>query len=729
MYSDRVKYQIYHNKMYYDVNESIDWKTDYVDTVRHLEYHGIFSDVSKDITFTGDAAILLNNIYENEGVQSNVKLIRKLRHQLTDKWVIDYSLAVDFTERIKNKTSVKVKLNSGGLNDLIKSRADNDVEIEKLEDMDGKILSPINFVDLYASGRRIYLVSKDIKQDNEQFTDLKRYRVYREDRSEKLKVALLCKLTNQSDDHFHAQLEETSESEYIAPEYEVVIYKPGNPSTNMMFYADSLNAVDKLVKINVKQQLKYISEFLADGINLVLRLYKYSDAENYNSETLLYESQEYNLARYGDFVNIDIQHELMVSMLAHDSLSLVYYMCFDNGTSATFADSEIYSITENIDITVEEDSYFEPTTFKGVFVHEFLDRFVNMIGGNKIYSNYLGRTDIGYASNGKLSKTILTNGMRIRGFSEEDEKYKKITSSLRDCLDSINVIGNIGVTIEKNKEKEWLRVEDREYFYQKFIGISIGQVNDLVIQNDKSKFYSSIVIGYDKPSGDSLYEEAMGLDEYNTTTTWNTLITVIKNTLTLKSKYRTDPYGSEFARRKQKLSFPTTDTRYDDDIFLFDVESTSQENVFRLSKWEDDLDELPIGTFSPETAFNLMFTPVRLLYKHSRFILSGLKKYPNSYVRYLSSLGNSNLSTKKDGLVLKENENILVKDMLRPINGTDIATFTYPVDYSVIEQINGYTNNVSNLYGYIEFIDDNGKKQYGYVLEISRSENKFKVLM
>ncbi len=252
-----------------------------------------------------------------------------------------------------------------------------------------------------------------------------------------------------------------------------------------------------------------------------------------------------------------------------------------------------------------------------------------------------------------------------------------------------------------------------------FQTITVNKLNRKVYEE---YYFNSVSVGYEKGAGD--YEEVYGLDECNGKLEFITCITKLQKKYEVLSKYRADSYGFEFARRKPYTTNPNEDTKYDEDIFFLHVRRAG--SVFALRRWDDDFEELPTGIYSPETAFNLEITPKRNLVRHGWIIRAGLVKYPDAYLRFISSNCNSQLSTKKvDADYVVENEAILNSDLGRPRFLPEEITFEAPIDYEMRLQIEGFTQVggelVSNLYGMIKIQTQNGY-EYVYAQSIKQSK-------
>lgn len=90
----------------------------------------------------------------------------------------------------------------------------------------------------------------------------------------------------------------------------------------------------------------------------------------------------------------------------------------------------------------------------------------------------------------------------------------------------------------------------------------LAYVRDVSYSVDSSLIYSSVTVGYDKQEYDSIN----GRDEFNFGSTYTTGCAATDRKLELRSKYRADSYGIEFAA--QKRGADTTDSDSDSDVFF-----------------------------------------------------------------------------------------------------------------------------------------------------------------
>jgi len=229
----------------------------------------------------------------------------------------------------------------------------------------------------------------------------------------------------------------------------------------------------------------------------------------------------------------------------------------------------------------------------------------------------------------------------------------------------------------------------------------------------------------------------MGLDEPNTRTEYITPIRKSTNKFKKLSKIRTDEYGMELARRKPQLTFPDEDTRYDEGNWFLDLKRTVGIG-YEQKEYTDRLQELPSGIHSPETYRSMFFTPLTMLFRHAWVFRGGMEVYLDKYIKYISAVSNSKLTTWAigDSKPYAENDDILVRDLERSRFLPEIVEFEHPVNEDLMEWINGTTpieyggsiEKIPNIYFKFEYTNENGILERGYLLNLKpNKEGKWKM--
>lgn len=742
-YFNRIKYTLYHKETgNLIIDEPIGWDNDDKEFVRNEEYHGVFTNFSNNLKFIEsgkDFILLVDEIY---GINAQIRLTKDEKHPKTDLWVRSYDGYLDLSTKEIQDNQVSVKFNSGGLNQILKARESEQVEIDRTTSMDGKTIDSIDIKIVSLEGRRIFLKSLLESKEPDNYVSLS---IFSNGNTRTQSGGVPVRFVNKS----HEELQEVS------------IDSKGDQdsgSGGMMFF----NISDKERILDIKiDNLKFRTNVTQDDdINsgfYQFSLVRYTDGSSYTVKdriSLFYSDAlaiQSNLGgdqyrnpftgrnNYPPKIQVVADYSTQIDLLQGESLGLEVLIKADMGSN--FSRGHFDVTTQNItgNISVEENSFNPGTSSKFVLAHELLDKLCQIYTGQKniFKSNFFGRTDIGYSKDGPGAYNGITHGFWVRGFDKlplptetQANLFKPITTSLKDALTSFNAIHNTGFGIEKNGYKEIAIVEDLKYFYNRNVTIKLPEQVKKVKRSVATKYYySSIEIGYEKGG---VYDEAFGLDESNVKSTFTTVITRLKETYTKISKYRADSYGKEFARRKPHSENDTLDTYYDNDNWVLDLKKGFND-VFLERKYGDDFEKTPTGIFSPETATNLRFSPFNMLLRHGWILASGLTKYALDYVRYSSSVSNSNLKTKLIGKnEYSENGNIINSELEQARFIPEYVEFEHVIDFDIMQQIEGFTiingAKIQNVYGLIQYTNEKNEVEKGWLLSIKPNDKKFKVL-
>lgn len=720
-YNDRVQYTLKNEHLgSLIVTEPIGWESDEKEYARHEQYHGIIAKFSNSSKFIGSAKEFIQTVKDMYGINAQIELIREEKHPVTDVWTLSYSGYLDLSTWGKENNKISVKFNSGGLVELLKSRESEMVEVDRLNTMDGQSLPPINPIEVNLEGRNIFLKTRYTVKAGENVFEMAN-QTNGQTVGSTYPIPLV--LVNKSHENAHSPIPGTRVGGSTWD-------RSDNGETGLMFFAVSDRDRVLRIKFTISFKVNIVS---FDDINFFrfwFRLATYKNGSSYNlrSNRILYTS-DYYWSIHNQTFTFSFDEDVIV--LAGDSLALVCDQNFDgeNGHSA-----HLNTIISNItgDLEIDENSFFEQTKAKAMLAHELGDRLVSIATNQQgaFYSEFLGRTDIGYASDGKGSLTGMTHGFWVRGFDKlptptegppkVENMFKPMTTSFKEFMTSMTAVWNVGLGVEKIGKKERIRLEELGYFYNRNVTIKLPyQVKNVKRKESTEHYFSALEFGYEL-GGD--YEEACGLDEYNAKSNFTTVISKLKNVYTSLSKYRADSYGMEFARRKQKSLNNTEDTRYDNHIFLLDLKR-GVSSIFKQRKWQDDFEVQPTGVFSPDTATGLRFSPFNCLLRHAWRFSAGFKVYMSDKVRYGSSTANSKLKTKLIGSnEYSEDGDIINSELPRARFITEEIEFEHICDFDVMQQVEGTTTilgkEIPNLYGTIEFINEDNELEKAFFMNL-----------
>lgn len=735
IYNDRIRYTL--RRKGFDsliVTEPIGWTDDEKEFSRHEQYHGIITKFSNSLKFIDTGADYIQLVLDIGGINEQVELIRDEKHPQTDIWTLTYSGYLDLSTWSRENNQVSVKFNSGGLEQLLKSREGENVEIDRLTTIDGKSIPPISTIDVELEGRRIFLKSQLEAKAPDNYISLS---IFSNGNTRNQTGGAPLKIVNQSHEELSSVPNQVTANE-------------DQGTTNMMFFF--VSEVDRFLDLKLNFNFRTnVTRY--DDVNhgyYQFNLTKYKDGSTLNVKeriTLFSANATTGKVQLGGvrytnpFTGVNnfppLSHAVdwagQIELLAGESLAIEVLIHADLGSNISRGHWNV--TTDNIigKISIDEDSNQPKSVTKAILVHEVGERLV-AITTNKVsafYSDFLGRKDIGYANDGKASLSAIAHGFWIRGFDalpigteETPNMFKPLTTSFKDYIASLSAVWNVGIGIENYGFSERVRVEELSYFYNLNVTIKLGQVKNVKRTIAVDRYYSALEFGYNEGGN---YEEACGLDEYNAKSNFTTVINRLKNTYTKISEYRADSYGMEFARRKQKTLNDTEDTSYDNSIWFLDLKRSFSQ-IFKERKWQDDFDVKPTGVFSPDTATNLRFSPFNCLLRHSWWFSGGFKKYISDYVRYGSSTANSQLKTKMkvssggNGNEYSENGNIINSELNNARFLPEEIEFEYECGFGVMEMVNGTSTilgkKIPNFYGLVEFTNERNEVEKGFLMNL-----------
>jgi hypothetical protein len=706
------------------------WRDDELELQRNKKYHGIFTKFSSKLEFYKEAKDYIIRAYTLGGINTKLTLTKQITKDVLQedgtydvKWVERYNALADFNTMVYTNTTLEIKFNDNDLTELIKSHESDEFELERIDSIDEVPLDDMYIGSLKINGR-------DIVSSGEQVINLDSPTLDSngvETQSRKIP----------DNGYISANTNVVSQgNERNSPCNLIGSFDESNPTsgdaTDAMWYIDSdvdLGETDITFEYDIEFSLKE-----GNGTTTLVRLdlvrYKWNGSGydevtvttlfDYTSILTPFFNKQPNITGSVNIPNLDFDEGLVFR--------------WKRSGSGNYSRIRFYK--HNIKFGATE-TYLETSNHNFTFVHDAFERIMYIITGRKnaFYSKYFGRTELGYAqdgldSNGKLGGGLISliHGFWIRKFDKKSSTYKSLTTSFKKLIDSCSSIFNVGMGIETVNFEQRVRVEELKYFYRDSVSVRLPfQISKEKRKVDTKLFFSALNLGYDK-GGD--YENEIGLDEPNTKTNWITPIRKSKNKYNKVSKFRSDEYGLELARRLPQELFPEEDSEYDDQIWFLDLtrdESVPFDSVFRQVQWQDRLDEEPNGILSPNTFRSMIFTPIRILFRHGWVIRSGLEVYLDKTIKYISSIANTTLSMKFFGEEeIQENSDIFVNNLERSRFLPEIIEFEHPVNEDLIDKVfgktkifeNGDWEDVQNYYFKMEWINEDGNTETGYLLSL-----------
>ena len=728
------------------------WLNDELEIDRDKKWHGVFNKVTNDLSFYGEAKDYINLTFEILGHNANLYLIKyKLEKDVVGntatnenamKWNVDYIGIADWDTKTEKDYSLKIKFHSNPLKKLLESHESDEFEIERDDDIDGNTIVPQRKNLCSLQGRRLNTRGEAImiKDNGEQ--------------------AFIFN-TQLAQGFASVRTETVVDGAERFSSIDSIQFSNNNgqePSASNMFYVkvEDSNSPDVLLWLEMDLRARNTENGSGAYSNVDVDLVHYRwDGANYNVENsiqLMRLNEDFTYKDVFTNVSIGIEGDLPWDIQYTDGLAI--------RVGRNDGANEFTTRWDRHTITLQEESYVEPSIdLSFLFVNSVLERLMYIITGKtkKFYSKLFGRLitnqtyeietqNYNYDVDGDYGKIGLISGFWLRKYNEDSEKYKPLKTSLKDILDSLKSVFNVGVSIDKNGFEERLRVEDLKYYYQNKVATKLPtQVQNEQRKVDNSLYFSGVTMGYNK-GGD--YENEVGLDEPNTKTEFVTPLRKTKNKYTKTSKIRSDDYGAEIQRRKPQEVYPEEDLNGDEDNWFLDLKlDDNGGNTYIQTEWADRLDEVPTGVLSPETYRSFLFTPIRMLLRHGWMLRAGMEQKVHlsdgaakfvSKIKYISSKANStlglNFTLPAAEPLRKENEDVKVGDLDRARFLPEIITFEHAVDDDLMAQIQGTTRveypedsgfyeEVPNVYFKFEWINQKGEAERGYLLNLKPNKS------
>lgn len=708
----RVKYKLTNNDTQQTIwldNDPKEWDNSNR-TLKREKTFGVITELSKNLVFVKDGRDFLKQAYDFKGGEADVTLYEYRYHPKTSHPYLHSTGTFDFNEYKLNKLEVKVPFKTGGLNALIKAQEKEKLELERLESINGKRIDEIEKKLVALTSRKILLVSKLETNENDAIS--KSFRMKFSDGNYRTaSLAIPTEIKVNSDSKLGTVIRDSS-----------FTTTPNEGISIGMFYFN--NDLDKTLKIDIDFYCKVnrikIDDLKNGFLKVDLVLFENGTDLDLKTRTNLYNVPFNQVNQHV----IDFNYSDDIDLLAGESLSLQWYGGGNFG-GGFFGDDGYLDLDfeeTSAVIDIEEDSERQDSQTYAYLLKDIGEKLMQIITGEKgrFYSKFL--------TEGNFSKLALTSGFWIRQFYDKNTQI-----SLKDFLETLNTVCNTGYHIEIINGYETLVVEDLKYYFQPATAIFLDEeVSDYEEENATDLCHSSLEFGY-KKGGE--YEEAMGLDEPNIKTGFTTPLKRSETKYSKVSPSRADTYGKEFARRKLKKDYPTTDTSYDKDNFLLDLKDglgiALEERVYY-----DDFEEIPTGIYSPETATNLRLSPSQVETRHQWLYGSGVIKHQGDKIRYSNTEGNNLLVTKEVGKPERaEKDDINISGLEKALFEPKYITFKHPLTYNVVQKLNGKTNvdgrDIPNFYFKVQYIYQ-GKKNTGYLMQQSQKQNnlgEFKLLI
>lgn len=728
-YFDNIRHTLYSvHKQPLVITDPIGYENSNEEFTRTIKNIGVIANFSSDLKFVNDGLDYIEDILFNHGVNEIINIKKEGRDPNNDEWIELYIGTLDLTTYDKEDGVLSMRINSGGLDKIFKSRESENVEIESTKSLDEIVIHGLVTKKLYNEGREIFLKSIfDVnKSDNSAY-------MYNQTKGN-TRGATVCvplNITSKSHDNLQNPYPNTSIEDNSHE-------RKGQGTEALMFFANSNTKRDLDVYLDISFIPNVINYDDLNWSKFWLRIAIYKDGASFNysgREAIIWFTNDINSFK-GKKQTFNFNKTITLNQGESASLQFCQLMDGKNGKSAHL---EIRCDNIVANMTISEKSTSEGSETEMLLMHDLGERLSLLITSKSgiFKSNILGRKELGYKKDGIWAYLATYSGHWLRGFSladetEEDNRYRRYTTSFKDYSETLRAVFNIHVGFQTINGIEQVVAEDFGYFFNQNIVLVLPfPLSKPHPYTAEDVIHSSVEIGYEKGG---TVDDIQGLDEPNGKSNWVSNITALKNPYTAISKYIAGVYAEEKQRRYPKKDYPTLDRDLDKDIFIKDCKLSL--GSIKERTWKDDFSEPPTGIFSPDTTKNLRLSPASNLRRHGVLLNAPLKQYQNKYLAFGSSTSNSGMVTQPTDIEsqVAENGSVLNSKLGNRIFEPFYIEGEHVVTTEIAKLLRGYSRfngiDIPNFYCKVQFTLENDPKiRYGWIMSVKpEGAGKWKII-
>ncbi|TDE53755.1 hypothetical protein [Flavobacterium sp. GT3P67] len=727
-YFDNIRHTLYSvHKPPLVITDPIGYENSNEEFTRTIKNIGVVANFSSDLKFVNDGLDYIEDIIFNYGVNETITIKKEGKDPNTDEWIELYFGTLDIMVYENEDGVLSIRINSGGIDKIFKSRESESIEIESIKTLDEIAIPELVTKKITNEGREIFLktIYNVLKTDNNAY-------LYNQTNGQTRGCTVNVPLNIFSKSHDNAQ------SPYPNTTIGDNSHDRSAQGTNeLMFFANSNTQRNLEINLDISFKVNVINYDDVHWSKYWLRIAIYKDGASYNYSRPIDIWYTDNIRSFnGNIITKQLNYVLDLKQGESASLQFCQLMDGKNGHSAHLEVKFEDIVINEPKMTISESSSSPGTETKMLLMHELGERLSLLITGKSgiFKSNVLGRKELGYRKDGDWAYISTYCGHWLRGFDRHPlpqpatettpeivNKYKAYTTSFKDYSETLKAIFNIHIGFQTINGIEQVVAEKFSYFFNQNIVLVLPFPLTKAKRYTAEDFiYSSVEAGYEKGG---TVEDIQGLDEPNGKSNWVSNITALKNPYTAISKYIAGVYAEEKQRQYQKKDYPTLDRDLDKDIFIKDCKLSL--GSIKERTWKDDLAVPPTGIFSPNTAKNLRLSPANNLRRHGVMLSAPLKQYQNKYLAFGSSTSNSGMVTQPTDIASQvgENGSVLNSNLGNRIFEPFYIEGEHIINTEISRLLRGHSRfngiDIPNFYCKVQFtMNDDPKIRYGWIMSV-----------
>ena len=719
-----------------EINEPINWRDIRFELIQDDKYFGFFGVTSiEDAEFIRDTAKMLRHT-KLSGINpfATFRIDKKSSMGIYNEYKTYDILFPDYKEELKNGQgfSVKIKLRDNNNKNKLRVREGLDLIIGRNKSVENKDINGFDLIEANILRKKIrfattwkwtdYLQKTSAGSPNE--TPAADFHNASQNLSEVYKAHWGLELINSNDPNATSSTHEEFSGGYT-PSLAGMIFNESNVEREVTlkgsFDMQLACARSGSGSYDAEYEIKFfLAEFVYDtGINaydkvaeltsmiLAITIPSYAPvpSSTFPLGGLLDGFFPTSNDRFIDF-NINFPIDIVFTKKAKRTYAIMFKYTKIGSTSE---DLKIYGVLQkngsNYLSTYFDDNLNEypESKHRGAMVYESLKSLLEQQTDkvNIFNSNFFGRTDLGYAENGEGSGIFITDGLLLRNAVDTNDTPTNLVLQFEKLYKTLDAIYGLQMFYENGK----IHIEKRDWTRNKVIKLTYRDISTVPL-NDK--IFGAIKVGNNKVK----LEDVNGTNEFNSISNFTVPIQGDNNVLDLVTEYNTDYTPVEYARRLVYVKAESLDSMFDDKVFLIAVELI--DGVWTTKTVADKYDIIN-GIINPNTAFNLEFSPKRMMLNNRDFIDSLMYNSNGELVRFEKSEDLAALiSRKNSGNIITEQT-----DFIPDVSKAKYKPFLYQITGSVINPEEKFINR-NNLYEF-EYL---GEIVRGYLWQIKDAQEE-----
>jgi hypothetical protein len=221
---------------------------------------------------------------------------------------------------------------------------------------------------------------------------------------------------------------------------------------------------------------------------------------------------------------------------------------------------------------------------------------------------------------------------------------KPFSLSFDDWWEGANPILNLGLGYEEIGGIEFIRIEEKAYFYDSSKSLNLDYVSGIVKTYDRKKIIKSISVGYKKWSAES----ASGIDDPQAKLTFATLFEQVGEELRIESEFIAASLAIEQTRRN-RVEFGK-DWRLDEEVLIIKVTDDATPILTETDEYFSGSFGHISGLLNSDTRYNIILSAKRNLLRWGNVITGCLQSYLSSSLKFVRGEGNYDMLSDYDSI-------------------------------------------------------------------------------